>query len=131
MISYFDSYRLNNQLWIIMECMEGGSLLDIVEMEIVLSESQIATILFDVLSALSFIHSRNRIHGNLVEERIYLTSRGVAKIGRYLPDIYQIFARYFQIFSDNFVDFADTFCDIFGLFQQIFPIFSRYFRDIW
>ncbi|KAK6044544.1 hypothetical protein COOONC_17951 [Cooperia oncophora] len=60
-VRMFSSHLVGDELWVIMEFMEGGSLTDIVT-QTRMTEPQIATVSLQVLRALEFLHSRRVIH---------------------------------------------------------------------
>lgn len=58
-VTYIDSFKHENRLWIVMEYMEGGSLTEVLDQHahLQLTEPQIALILLEVLSYFSFFPS--------------------------------------------------------------------------
>ena len=56
-MNYLDSYLVDNDLWVIMEFLEGGALTDVVT-ETVMRESQMAAICKETLKAVAFLHSK-------------------------------------------------------------------------
>ena len=60
-VNYLESFLVDNELWVIMEYLEGGALTDVVT-ETVLTEGQIAGICKLCLEALSFLHNQEIIH---------------------------------------------------------------------
>eukprot|EP01122_Echinamoeba_exundans_P008511 TRINITY_DN2831_c0_g1_i1.p1 TRINITY_DN2831_c0_g1~~TRINITY_DN2831_c0_g1_i1.p1 ORF type:complete len:499 (+),score=118.44 TRINITY_DN2831_c0_g1_i1:50-1546(+) len=82
-VDYIDSFIVDdNQLWVVMEYMDGGCLTDVLEQfdRIQLTESQIALICSDTLKALSYIHSKHRIHRDIKSDNVLLNSKGAVKI---------------------------------------------------
>jgi p21-activated kinase 1 len=63
-----------------MENMDGGSLTSIV-LENVLREDLIAYICREVLLALEYLHSRNRIHRDIKSDNVLLSLSGDVKLG--------------------------------------------------
>lgn len=57
LVNYLDSYLVENDLWVIMEFLEGGALTDVVT-ETVMRESQMAAICKETLKAVAFLHSK-------------------------------------------------------------------------
>ena len=63
LVNYLDSYLVDNDLWVIMEFLEGGALTDVVT-ETVMRESQMAAICRETLKAVAFLHSKVIINGS-------------------------------------------------------------------
>ncbi|KAG7664085.1 CLA4 [[Candida] subhashii] len=81
-VNFLDSYlRKDNDLWVIMEYMEGGSLTEIIENnEFKLSEKHIATICFETLKGLQHLHKKHIIHRDIKSDNVLLDARGNVKI---------------------------------------------------
>lgn len=82
-VDYIDSFIVDdNQLWVIMEYMDGGCLTDVLEQfeTVKMTESQIARVCFETLKALSYIHSRHRIHRDIKSDNILLNMKGDVKL---------------------------------------------------
>jgi len=54
-VNFLDSFLQegNNELWVVMEFMEGGALTDVIDNNPVITQDQIATICFEVSVSLS------------------------------------------------------------------------------
>ncbi|TNN36016.1 Serine/threonine-protein kinase 26 [Liparis tanakae] len=61
---YFGSYLKGSKLWIIMEYLGGGSALDLLRAG-PFDESQIATMLKEILKGLDYLHSEKKIHRDI------------------------------------------------------------------
>ena len=81
-VNFLDSYlRGNNDLLVIMEYMEGGSLTEVIENnECKLNERQIATICNETLKGLEFLHKKHIIHRDIKSDNVLLSARGDVKI---------------------------------------------------
>ena len=71
---FYSSYVVDNNLWICMEYLEAGSLLDILKENGPLQEEYIAFIMKELLTALEYLHAKKKIHrdvkaGNLLVGR--------------------------------------------------------------
>ena len=78
-VNYIESYLVSNELWVIMEYLEGGALTDVVT-ETVLNEGQIAGICCKCLEALDFLHQREIIHRDIKSDNILLGMTGKVKL---------------------------------------------------
>lgn len=81
-VAYYESYLVNDKIWVVMELMSSGCLTDILDQFqfIQLTEPQIAFICGQVLAGLSFIHSCHRIHRDIKSDNILIGKDGSVKI---------------------------------------------------
>jgi hypothetical protein len=81
-VEFIDCFKVdNNQLWIIMELMDG-CLTDVLEQfpTVSLNERQIALVCRETLKSLSYIHKNHSIHRDIKSDNILLNSLGEIKI---------------------------------------------------
>ncbi|XP_056150845.1 serine/threonine-protein kinase PAK 6-like [Lampris incognitus] len=78
-VEMYRSALVGEELWVIMEYLQGGALTNIVN-ETRLSEEQIATVCEGVLQALSYLHSQGVIHRDIKSDSILLTLDGRIKL---------------------------------------------------
>ncbi|XP_057899762.1 uncharacterized protein LOC131095718 [Melospiza georgiana] len=78
-VNYLDSYLLGEELWLVMEYMDGGTLSDVIS-KTCLSEDQMAAICRECLQGLYFLHSNHVIHGDVKSSNILLRSDGSVKL---------------------------------------------------
>nr|XP_009502433.1 PREDICTED: serine/threonine-protein kinase PAK 6 isoform X2 [Phalacrocorax carbo] len=78
-VEMYKSYLVGEELWVLMEFLQGGALTDIVS-QIRLNEEQIATVCESVLQALSYLHSQGVIHRDIKSDSILLTLDGRVKL---------------------------------------------------
>uniref|UniRef100_A0A7I4B6L0 non-specific serine/threonine protein kinase n=1 Tax=Physcomitrium patens TaxID=3218 RepID=A0A7I4B6L0_PHYPA len=77
---YYGSYLHATKLWIVMEYMAGGSVLDLLETGPPLDEVSIACILRELLLSLDYLHSEGKIHRDIKAANILLTANGDVKV---------------------------------------------------
>ncbi|XP_064593882.1 serine/threonine-protein kinase PAK 3-like, partial [Zonotrichia leucophrys gambelii] len=78
-VNYLDSYLLGEELWLVMEYMDGGALSDVIH-KTFLSEDHIAAISRECLQGLDFLHSNNVIHRDVKSDNILLRTDGSVKL---------------------------------------------------
>ncbi|XP_046692810.1 serine/threonine-protein kinase PAK 6b isoform X1 [Silurus meridionalis] len=78
-VEMFKSALVEEELWVIMEYLQGGALTNIVS-ETRLTEEQIATVCDAVLQALAYLHAQGVIHRDIKSDSILLTLDGRIKL---------------------------------------------------
>jgi serine/threonine protein kinase len=76
---YVGTWKVDSEIWIAMEFMNGGKLTDII-FETTFSEPQIACILHHTLLGLEFIHSYGRIHRDIKSDNLLVNTKGEVKL---------------------------------------------------
>ncbi|XP_064260348.1 serine/threonine-protein kinase PAK 3-like [Passer domesticus] len=80
-VNYLKSYLLGDELWLVMEYMDGGALSDVIN-ETHMSEREIAAVSRECLRGLDFLHSNHMIHRGLKSCNILLGTNGSVKLGQ-------------------------------------------------
>ncbi|KAI0799773.1 p21 activated kinase [Irpex lacteus] len=79
-VNFLESYLVrNNELWVVMEYMEGGALTDIIENN-TLEEDQISSICLETCKGLGHLHSQSIIHRDIKSDNVLLDAQGHVKI---------------------------------------------------
>jgi serine/threonine protein kinase len=74
-VEMYESYLVGDELWVVMEYLEGGALTDIVT-HARMDEEQIATVCKQCLKALAYLHSQGVIHRDIKSDSILLAADG-------------------------------------------------------
>ena len=78
-VEMYDSYLVGDELWVVMEYLEGGALTDIVT-HTEMDEQQIACVAKQCLKALAYLHSQGVIHRDIKSDSILLAADGCVKL---------------------------------------------------
>ena len=79
-VDIYDSFRANNTVYIVMECLEGETLKSMLKREKKLSEKKATKIMVAVLTTLKEVHSQGIIHRDISPENIFITNSGEVKL---------------------------------------------------
>ena len=82
-VNYIDSFLYKNELWVVMEYMEGGSLTDVVTANL-MSEGQIAAVSRETAQGLEHLHRHGVIHRDIKSDNVLLSMNGDIKLSAYL-----------------------------------------------
>uniref|UniRef100_A0A7S2SBJ8 non-specific serine/threonine protein kinase n=1 Tax=Rhizochromulina marina TaxID=1034831 RepID=A0A7S2SBJ8_9STRA len=81
LIQYLGSYTVGSELWIVMEYLSGGSLGDLMaETKLVLDEATIASVMRDLLLAVSYLHGENKMHRDIKAKNVLVSEDGEVKL---------------------------------------------------
>ncbi|XP_067895810.1 serine/threonine-protein kinase PAK 4-like isoform X1 [Heterodontus francisci] len=78
-VEMYSSHLVGDELWVVMELLQGGALTDIIS-HIRMDEEQIATVCMSILKALAYLHSQGVIHRDIKSDSILLTLDGRVKL---------------------------------------------------
>jgi p21-activated kinase 1 len=78
-VNYIDSFLYKNELWVVMEYMEGGSLTDVVTANL-MTEGQIAAVSRETTQGLQHLHKHGVIHRDIKSDNVLLSLTGDIKL---------------------------------------------------
>ncbi|VDP68468.1 unnamed protein product [Echinostoma caproni] len=80
-VNYLESYllRKENELWVVMEYLDGGALTEVVT-ETVMDVPTIAAVTRECVKALAFLHDKNIIHRDIKSDNVLLGRKGQVKV---------------------------------------------------
>ena len=81
-VNYIDSFLYKNEVWIVMEDMEGRSLADVVTANL-MTEGQIAAVSRETAQGLQHLHKHGVIHCDIKSENVLLSLTDDIKLGTY------------------------------------------------
>jgi serine/threonine protein kinase len=86
-VNYIDSFLYKNELWVVMEYMEGGSLTDVVTANL-MSEGQIAAVSRETCQGLEHLHRHGVIHRDIKSDNVLLSLTGEIKLSKFFSNAF-------------------------------------------
>jgi len=81
LVRYLGSYVVQNQLWIVTEYLEGGSLCDIMTtLGCAFDEATIAGVAVSLVQALVYLHAQRKLHRDVKAKNILVSLQGEVKL---------------------------------------------------
>lgn len=78
-VKYYRSHLIDDEIWVVMEYMQGGTLAEAVE-RYAFAESSVAYVAREMLRALDYLHGHNLVHRDLKSANVMLTVEGKIKL---------------------------------------------------
>jgi serine/threonine protein kinase len=82
-VNYIDSFLYKNDLWVVMEYMEGGSLTDVVTANL-MTEGQISAVSRETCLGLEHLHRHGVIHRDIKSDNVLLSLSGDIKLSAFV-----------------------------------------------
>jgi len=78
-VKYYRGHLVDDEIWLVMEFMQGGTLSEAVE-KYSFAESSVAYVAREMLNALEYLHRNNLVHRDLKSANVMLTVEGKIKL---------------------------------------------------
>jgi p21-activated kinase 1 len=102
-VNYIDSFLHKNDLWVVMEYMEGGSLTDVVTANL-MTEGQIAAVSRETCQGLEHLHRHQVIHRDIKSDNVLLSMNGDIKLSEWRG--FECFSFFFFVYGGFVADFG-------------------------
>jgi p21-activated kinase 1 len=81
-INYIDSFFITNEIWVVMEYMDGGTLMEVVSVNL-MTEGEIAAVSRETAQGLQHLHKHGVIHRDIKSNNVLLSLTGDVKLSTY------------------------------------------------
>eukprot|EP00762_Andalucia_godoyi_P000223 ANDGO_02426.mRNA.1 Serine/threonine-protein kinase pakC len=78
-VRYYGAYKVEDELWIVMDLMPGGKLTDLLY-EVQLTEPEVATVCRESILALKYMHDKKFVHRDIKSDNLLIGPKGEIKI---------------------------------------------------
>ena len=82
-VNYIDSFLYKNGIWVVVEYMKGGSLMDVVTANL-MTEGQIAAVSRETAQGLQHLHKHGIVHRDIKSDNVLLSLTDDIKLSTYL-----------------------------------------------
>ena len=124
-VAYHDSFEKDGILMIEMEYADGGNLAEFLAKQTVrLEEKDVLDILYQMVSAIRYMHAHHVLHRDLKTANIFLTKEGTVKIGKFFKKSLLLGIRLRVLLNRAKGSFASSYRLCKWMFFQYFQYFT-------
>lgn len=79
-VFYKETFCFGNEIWMIIELMSGGALVDLVDTGVSWREPEIAYVCREMVKGLAFMHRQHRLHRDIKSDNVLVSLKGEVKL---------------------------------------------------